>query len=296
MAISEQQREQRRKYIGSSDAAAVMGVDPYKSAADLWLDKTGQCDGFDGNDATDRGNWLEPALLNFAEHRLSAALRVHGAFIRDLMKVHDSQLLSANFDGIQAVGGVNEEPFIVEAKSSVIDANWGEDGTDQVPDHVLIQVHHQFFVAGPEYRVAYVPVILPAFKSFDFRLFRVERNNDLAELVAQRGMEFMRKYVQPRIMPSNYKPSLEVLKRMRREPQKVVPVNDSLVDSLIIARATRKQAEADVKQAETELLEAMGDADGASYCGGVVTYLETHRKGYTVEPTTFRSLKVKAAK
>ena len=34
--------EHRKKYIGGSDAAAVIGQNPWKSNVDLWLEKTGQ--------------------------------------------------------------------------------------------------------------------------------------------------------------------------------------------------------------------------------------------------------------
>ena len=34
--------ERRRSYIGGSDAAAVVGLNPYKTNVELWQEKTGQ--------------------------------------------------------------------------------------------------------------------------------------------------------------------------------------------------------------------------------------------------------------
>lgn len=34
--------EQRRKGIGGSDAPVIMGVNPWRSPMDLWLEKTGE--------------------------------------------------------------------------------------------------------------------------------------------------------------------------------------------------------------------------------------------------------------
>lgn len=34
--------EHRKKYIGGSDASAILGLNPWKSNVDLWLEKTGQ--------------------------------------------------------------------------------------------------------------------------------------------------------------------------------------------------------------------------------------------------------------
>lgn len=55
----------RKKYIGGSDAAAVVGLNPYSSAYALWAQKTGKVSNFAGNLATEVGTYLE----NFvAEH------------------------------------------------------------------------------------------------------------------------------------------------------------------------------------------------------------------------------------
>lgn len=49
----------RSQYIGGSDAAAVIGLNPYKSPYALWAEKTGQTAPFGGNIATQIGTYLE---------------------------------------------------------------------------------------------------------------------------------------------------------------------------------------------------------------------------------------------
>ena len=49
----------RSKYIGGSDAAAVVGLNPYSSAYSLWAEKTGRISSFNGNLATEVGTFLE---------------------------------------------------------------------------------------------------------------------------------------------------------------------------------------------------------------------------------------------
>lgn len=49
----------RHQYIGGSDAASVVGLNPYKSAFSLWAEKTGKIAPFEGNLATDVGTFLE---------------------------------------------------------------------------------------------------------------------------------------------------------------------------------------------------------------------------------------------
>ena len=45
----------RHKYIGGSDAGAVIGMNPYKSRYTLWAEKTGKMPEFGGNITTKVG-------------------------------------------------------------------------------------------------------------------------------------------------------------------------------------------------------------------------------------------------
>lgn len=49
----------RGKYIGGSDAASVVGLNPFSSPYALWAEKTGRTPPFEGNLATDVGTYLE---------------------------------------------------------------------------------------------------------------------------------------------------------------------------------------------------------------------------------------------
>lgn len=49
----------RSKYIGGSDAAAVVGLNAYASPYSLWAEKTGKVPGFAGNLACEVGTYLE---------------------------------------------------------------------------------------------------------------------------------------------------------------------------------------------------------------------------------------------
>lgn len=280
--ITEEQRQLRKKYIGSSDASAVMGVDPYRSKADVWLEKTGRVDDFDGNDATERGNLLEPVLVDWAERKLGAWMSIH-----DAMLVDAGGILAANFDGLT-------DSFIIEAKTTVNSDEWGEAGTDEVPERVIVQTHHAMRVAGPQCRVAHVPVLMPGFKSLDFKMYKVERNDQLADAIADEITRFWNHYVKLDIQPDDFKPSIEVLKRMRRMPGKISVIDRALVEAWERAKLEWKAAEEVKEMAQTALIAALGDAEGGDFGGEkILTYMETARKGFTGEPTTFRSLRLK---
>jgi putative phage-type endonuclease len=280
--LTEQQKLLRADKLGSSDAPAVMGCDKYRNASDVFMVKTGIADDFEGNEATARGNLLEPVLIRYAEQQLGWAAQP------DLCFVHPSNLLIANLD---AGNGISAPTEIIEAKSTVLGEEWGENGTDEIPDRVNVQIAHQF-ACVPSARVAWVPVLLPGFRSFDWRLYRVERNEDLVSIVEAGGLAFMREHVVPRHPPSDFRPSLEVLRRVRRQPNKTVQVNQELIDLLAMAREAKSKAEKAEKEAQAAVLAALGDADGGEAESLRVTYMLTKRKGYTVEPTEYRQLRI----
>jgi putative phage-type endonuclease len=277
--ITAKQKEQRKQYIGSSDASAIMNLDPWRSPADVWLEKTGQLAERGDSDAMEAGRFLERAVLDWAEQQLGTTL------LRDQFLTSPTGHRCANLDGI------TPKSEIVEAKTTGIlgraDDEYGEADTDELPDRVLIQVHHQFGVCGPDARVAWVPVLIGG---TGFRMYRVERNQQVVDAVIGAADGFWENYVETNKRPDDYKPSLEVLKRIRRVPQSVVRVEHVIAETLINAREVRLQAEKVEKAALDALLTAMDTAEAAQFGGGVITYFEYQRKGYTVEPGSYRRL------
>ena len=70
MPITEAQRQQRQKHLGSSDMAAVMGLDSWGNAYDVYLEKTGKLNPEKDKAIFRRGNYMEAALLAFAQDEL----------------------------------------------------------------------------------------------------------------------------------------------------------------------------------------------------------------------------------
>lgn len=68
MSLSPAQLAIRREGITATDVAAIVGVHPYRTALDVWLEKTGQAKPFAGNVRTKWGELLEPVIRDdFAE-------------------------------------------------------------------------------------------------------------------------------------------------------------------------------------------------------------------------------------
>ena len=278
MTLTPEQIEARRRYLGASDSPAIIGVDPYRSPVDVYLSKVNALDDV-ASPKAEAGSRLEPVLLDYAAEYL-------GRPILDRGTMHVKGLLACNLDGRFS------ETELVECKTTGLVDGWGDDESDEIPDKVLVQVHHQFYVTGAA--VCWVPVILARF-GLSFRMFRVQRNEQLCEIVASKGVEFMEQHVARRKPPTGI-PSLEILKRIRREPGKWVDVPDELVAAWSEAREAEKAADKGREEAQAALLAALGDAEGGRCSAGDLTYLEQERTGYTVAASRYRTLRLKARK
>lgn len=72
----------RGEYIGGSDAAAVVGLNPYRSQFSLWAEKTGKVPGFEGNLATEVGTYLEEFVAQkFSEVTGKKVRRANQSFL-----------------------------------------------------------------------------------------------------------------------------------------------------------------------------------------------------------------------
>ncbi len=274
--------ERRRQFITATDVAKLFGKSPWGSAADVYWDKVGSR-AFTGNAATEAGTLLEPSVVQWAHQQL-------GGVVAGDWRVHENGINACSLDAMTVAG----EP--VEAKTSGIVGpgtphQWGDEGTDQIPDYYLLQVHAQLMVTGE--KRAWVPALIGG---RGFVMYRVIANPQLNEAIARVSEQFWREHVEPRIAPDGVIPTIETLKYLRRKAGKTVKVDDDLVGEYIAAKAAESAAKARAEEAQAALLAALGDAEAGESAAGSFTYREQTRKGYTVEESTFRVLRVKAAK
>ena len=196
--------------------------------------------------------------------------------------------LAANIDAIVEQTG---EP--VEAKTVGLfhrsDEWWGDAGTDQVPDRVNVQAHVHLLCTDA--KLCHVPAFIGG---RGFVLFEIPRHTSIADAVVAAATEFWAKHVQADTPPTGSRASLQVIKLIRRTPEKIVNVQPELVAEWIEAKDAAKAAKMAAQRVEEDLLASLGDAE-AGMCGelGAVTYYETTRKGYEVKETSYRTLRHK---
>jgi len=273
--ITDTQREQRRQHVGSSDSPAILGVSPYATAGDVYWSKLGVEKPW--RKEYDAGNYFEAAVLDHADKMIGIPIAV-----RDETFISKGGILAANVDGM-TTDGEPVEVKTVRFNSPVFD-EWGDEGTDEIPRYVMVQAQHQLHCCDAD--TAYV---VGLFSNFDTRTYVVKRHPTMIDMIVSRGEAFWRDHVEKRVPPPETA-SVEVLKRIPREPGKVASVPIELVRAACAARDDVKAASQKLEAAKAALIEAMGDGEIAESDGFRVSLALQSRKEYTVKPSEFRAL------
>lgn len=151
----------RKKYIGGSDAASVVGLNPFKSALELWADKTGKIPDFEGNLATEVGTYLEEFVAQkFAEVTGKKVRRNNRSIFNDKYP-----WAIANIDR-EIVG----EDAVLEIKTTS-EMNLKKFNNGEYPANYYCQVMH--YLAVTEKKKGYLAVLIG---NREFKVFEIERD------------------------------------------------------------------------------------------------------------------------
>ncbi len=274
MAITEEQREERKKFLGSSDMAALFTDADGKSlhfkltAADIWAlkvfpqEKEGKA-----SKAMERGNRYEAGLIEFAKEELGSTIQTSPHLMRFICKEHP--IFACNLDGHTI-----PKPYeIVEAKTTGLTDEWGDPGTDDVPYRVIIQVHQQMLCTGWE--KAHIAVLMGKFGLTE-EMYVVNRDESIINAIIQRGEQFWNDYVLKKVAPLGSEVGdINVFKKIVRRPDSFADIDERYILVWDIARATRLAAEKTEEAALAEVLLHLGDAEGMKLIdGSMFTYFK----------------------
>lgn len=259
---------ERSKYVGASDVAGILGLSDYKTPMGVWMEKTGRAPPIADNAAMERGRFLERGILDWAAHRLGAKVVEPGVPISEPgIAVPGCAVLSIHPDG--AIDGA-----LAEVKTSRIASQWGEAGTDVLPDAYLCQVQAQMAIA-PIQR-AHVCAFLPI--QDELRLMVVERDQGFIDYLLNEVGHFWEKHVKADTPPRLDHTDATKLYLTQKYGRECGLVRTATEDELRLVQAWRatKEAADEVQQqldlAAAELKNAIGTADGLTGPFGRVTW------------------------
>ncbi len=172
----------RQTGIGSSDAAAAAGLNPYQSQLELWMQKTGRSAALPQPNLKDDsspmfwGTLLESFVA--AHYTKNTTHRIRR--VNAVLQHPELPWMLANLD--REIIGVPEVQ-ILECKTAGM--NGAKLWREGVPEYVQLQVHHQLAVTGKQ--AADVAVLVCG---NEFRTYRIERDEALISRLIELEAKF----------------------------------------------------------------------------------------------------------
>lgn len=263
-----------KKKITASKVASVVCKSPWTSKFALHAEMTGRYEADPINpDVLEAGNILEPAVAAwYARHN-------HGVEVRECKKRNtpvwwvdkDNADFAATPDRILVDKETGEVTALLEIKTARVASEWGEEGTDEVPEHYRLQALWQMHCTGV--RTVIFAVLHAGLR---FATYRVEWNRyNIYELVdaATDFMDAVRTGKTPdyREEPGAFS-TYEVLRYYFPECNgEAVMLSDDLVYRTRRAKRLKRLAARAEDIVKTELTAVMGNASaGVDYANQTV--------------------------
>src|SRR5579863_9341581 len=134
----------RSRGIGASEISAVVGLNPYMSAYDLWLSKTSRLHGFpwEQNERARWGKLLEKSIAQGFEEQTHKNIEWCD---KTLTGKHPYQVYTPD-------AWLCDEPAGLDCKNIALDHSdkFGEEYTDAVPDYIALQCLWSCSASGME--------------------------------------------------------------------------------------------------------------------------------------------------
>lgn len=260
----EQWLEARRKGIGGSDAAAIAGLNKWKSPVQVYLEKTGQAPEEEAGEAAYWGNILEDVVAQEFSNRTGLKVRRRNAILRhpkhEWMIANVDRLIVGERTGLEC-----------KTASEYLKDEWAG---DEVPATYLIQCQHYMAVTG--YDAWWIAVLIGGNK---FVYKKIERDDELISYLIDIERDFWENHVKKRIPPAfdGSDASSDLLKVLypEAEPESDIELPDEadkLIEALEQINAELKEIETQKKEYENRLKGMLGEFETGVASNHIVTW------------------------
>jgi predicted phage-related endonuclease len=244
-------------YVGGSDIAALVGLSPYKTALDVWAEKTGRKT-FAGNARTRAGNAFERAILSLYAEERSVELMFPGTLV--------AGVTGATPDAI------SDDAKVVQAKMVGIRQadRWGPAllGADGIPQEVLAQIHYEVWHAEKRLEREFGGHAVAQIGT-EQRVYEVPIDREFSAALVEAGERFWRDHVVTGRMPIvGDGPDMNTLRLVYQRPGALIRAMTDEDHALALEYARHRDAESAAREAKeavgAQLAARIGDDTGFS--------------------------------
>ncbi len=278
----------RAAFLGGSDIGAILGVSMYRSAMDVWLEKTGKKVDIKDSFALRFGSFAESFIAN--EYALLTGEHVveypqgliHSKYSFCVGHIDRFVLEKKELPLFHSDGGLNAKKLL-ECKTAnhYSQSDWGEPGTDAIPLPYLCQCLWYLGITNlPEIDVA---VLLGG---SDLRVYTITRDLELESLMFEKANFFWTEHVQKDIPPKPQSITDCQALFQRSCSGKTLEASSEVLDLIRKLKALESQAQVEEEQIDAikqALMERMGDAEVLTYLGKPVITWKTPKPSYRID-------------
>ena len=284
MSLTEAQLEERRTGVGGSDAATVLGLNPFTTAYELYLDKRGEAPPEDTEFLKEARYWgsvlEQPVCDRYAEE---TGYKIQKA--NQLIRSKEHPHMIATIDR-KVVGEDRRIGF--EAKTAARPEGWGESGSAEIPAYIMLQCQHYLAVTG--YDMWDLAVLIG---NRDYRSYRINPIEDIIEQLIEAETEFWDR-VQNGVAPEPQWQSAATTRLIKNlypgtngQVVQLPKVADEYHAVCNDAKSQAKLFQGIIDGCNNRIAMLMGEAAIGLLGDSAYTRKEQTRKGFTVEETSF---------
>jgi putative phage-type endonuclease len=253
--INKEQKEQRKFYIGGSDAAAICGLSKWKTAYEVWLDKIGQ--GFQKEETLPMkvGTMMESIVADLWASQYNKKIKKSNKTLFS----KDYPFIGGNIDRLI----VGEKSFLeVKTAGERFSKDWDD---NKIPLQYLIQCLHYLYVTQYEY--CYLGVLIGNSELKSYQIYYKDYQKQIEQII-QKEVEFWNKYVIPKVPPPVIAEDSEILQQqfineIKGPTQELDLSNDDevqlLLENLEAYKQDKKKLEEQISEIENKIKIKLGE-------------------------------------
>ena len=241
----------RKQGIGGSDAGAVCGLNPYRTAIQVYYDKTSDSIEDVDNEAMRQGRELEEYVARrFSEASGKKVRRANAMFYDE-----KNPFMLADVD--RMIVGENAG-LECKTASPYSEEKWRD---DKIPLSYQLQCYHYMSVCNAD--AWYIAVLI---YGRDFKYYRIERDDEVIENLIRIEKEFWNEYVLKQVIPDpdgSKTADVAIAERFKESKSITIPLTgfDERLERRQELLSLLEKIETEKRQIDQELKLYLGDAE-----------------------------------
>jgi putative phage-type endonuclease len=277
----------RANFLGGSDIGAIVGVSPYRSAIDVWVEKTGKAidtaDGF----ALRFGSFAEGFIAEEYAKVTGSVLATHEAGIAHpkypFCVGHIDRFVLERKDELLFIDGTLKAKSLLECKTANIfsQKDWGEPGTNAVPLPYLCQCLWYLGITG----LSKIDVAV-LMGGTELKIYTIERDESLINLLFEKAVFFWEDHVHKDIPPPPQSVRDCQALFVKGSSGKAIEADAKTICLIQTLKELQQKDQANGEEIETikqQLMQTMADAEVLTYAGQSLITWRSPKPSYRID-------------